>query len=174
MPSSPPTSGLVGLDLLDKEHVRTFKQALMNILMTDVAEFTYAQILDGLPTEQSLNDSYVYMEGHPVHKLEHKGLCEGYLDKTREFRSRFDPSSLFLNQPVGLPCVFTALRRDAKYVAFSYYRHFKVPHQTPRNLTYGSLNLSLSPAIRSQPIYLNSMMEPISISYMKTGLRASA
>ena len=56
MPSSPPASGLVSLDLLDNEHKRTFKQALMNILMIDVAEFAYAQILDGLPTEQSLND----------------------------------------------------------------------------------------------------------------------
>lgn len=124
----------------------------MNILMTAVAEFTYAQILDGLPTEQSLNDPYVYMKGHPAHELEHKELCKGYLDKTREFRSRFNPSSLLFNQAVRLPCVFTALRPDTKYVAFSYYRHFKMPHQTPRNLTYDSLNLSLSPAIRSQPI----------------------
>lgn len=74
----------------------------MNVLRTKVAEFTFAQILDGLPTEQSLNDSYFYMEGHPVYELEHKELCEGYFEKAREFRCRFDPSSLLFNQVVRL------------------------------------------------------------------------
>lgn len=108
MSSSSPTRDLVGLDLLDDEHVQTFKQALMNILMTDVAELTYAQILDGLPTEQSLHDSFVFMEGHPVYQLEHKEICEGYLEKAREFRSQFDPSSLLFDQAVSIPFVSIA------------------------------------------------------------------
>jgi hypothetical protein len=60
------------------------------------------------------------MEGHPVHELEHKELCEGYLDKTREFRSRFDPSSLLINQAVRLPCDFAPWCEHTKHVAFSY------------------------------------------------------
>ena len=42
------------LDALENEHLQTFRRALMNVLSIDVAELTYAQILDGLPTKESL------------------------------------------------------------------------------------------------------------------------
>ncbi|KAK7425893.1 hypothetical protein QQZ08_007607 [Neonectria magnoliae] len=88
------------LDVLDDEHIVTFRRALRRILATPLAEFTYAQILDGLPTEESLEDSYVYMESHPVYKLGHKDLCEGFLEKARSFRTSFDPSNLRFKQSV--------------------------------------------------------------------------
>ena len=82
------------LDVLDNHHAQTFRQALMNILTTELAEFTYAQILDGLPTKQTMSESYRWIHNHPIFKLNHATLCEGSLEKTRDFRSRFDPSTL--------------------------------------------------------------------------------
>ncbi|KAF7563701.1 hypothetical protein G7046_g391 [Stylonectria norvegica] len=81
-------------DALCQRFSQPFLQALSNILATDVAEFTYAQILDGLPTVQSLTESFSYIRGHPVLEMNHAGLCEGYLEKARDFRSQFDPSHL--------------------------------------------------------------------------------
>jgi hypothetical protein len=83
------------LDLLDQMHRRALEQAVRNILGTDVAETAYAQILDGLPTEQSLMDSYTFQENdHPVFALKHVDVCPGFVDKARQFRSEFDPSQL--------------------------------------------------------------------------------
>ncbi|KAK7397905.1 hypothetical protein QQX98_012725 [Neonectria punicea] len=81
-------------DVLDDVHRETFRRALMRVLATPLAEFTYAQILDGLPTEQSFKDSYFFMDRHPVYELEHVELCKGFLDKAREFRANFNPSDL--------------------------------------------------------------------------------
>ncbi|KAH7121478.1 hypothetical protein EDB81DRAFT_766293 [Dactylonectria macrodidyma] len=86
------------LDVLDGEHLVTFHQALRRILATPHAEFAYAQILDGLPTEASLGDSFLYMESHPVYKLGHKDLCEGFIEKARDFRGGFNPSDLCFKQ----------------------------------------------------------------------------
>lgn len=88
-------------DALDNEHKETFRQALRRLLSTPVAELTYAQILDGLPTEQSFRDSYVWMPCHPVYELEHTELCEGFLDKARDFRAKFDPFDLRFKQSVS-------------------------------------------------------------------------
>ncbi|KAH7121826.1 hypothetical protein B0J13DRAFT_589563 [Dactylonectria estremocensis] len=86
------------LDVLDDQHMVTFRWALRRILATPHAEFAYAQILDGLPTEESLEDSYVYMESHPVYSLGHRNLCEGYLEKARDFSAKFDPSDIHFKQ----------------------------------------------------------------------------
>lgn len=123
MSSPSPPRDAVGLDVLDEEHAQVFKRALRNILRTEVAEFTYAQILDGLPTEQSLSDSYVFMEGHPVYELKHEEICEGYLEKAREFRSRFDASSLCVDESVGntlpqFPITSALSEHYAKYCSF--------------------------------------------------------
>ncbi|KAH8734487.1 hypothetical protein BGZ61DRAFT_584469 [Ilyonectria robusta] len=85
-------------DVLDDEHKETFRQALRRLLSTPLAEYTYAQILDGLPTEPSLRDSYVWMPRHPVYELEHTELCEGFLDKARDFMTKFDAFGLRFKQ----------------------------------------------------------------------------
>ena len=91
---------LVGLD--DK-HSQTVQQALMNILSIELAEFTYAQILDGLPTEQTLLDiSRQRIADHPVFELRHVELCSGFLEKARSFRSVFDSSGLMFSEDVSL------------------------------------------------------------------------
>ena len=86
--SPPPQSGPhASLDILDDERMQTFRRALQNILSTEIAEFTYAQLLDGLPTQESLKESYPPMRDHPVHELGHTTVCDGSLEKARELRS---------------------------------------------------------------------------------------
>jgi hypothetical protein len=87
---------------LPDNHQDTFRRALRNLLSTDVAEHTYAQILDGLPTEESYLESYPRLETHPVVELGHVEMCEGFLDKAREFSDRFDPSKLEFKENVRL------------------------------------------------------------------------
>lgn len=82
------------IDVLDESHRNAFCRALSNLLSIDVAEQTYAQILDGLPTEDSLLDGTPYVEGHPVYELCHTQICDGYLDKARMIRAAYNPSDL--------------------------------------------------------------------------------
>ncbi|KAF4468892.1 hypothetical protein FALBO_4208 [Fusarium albosuccineum] len=82
------------IDTLGDDHRDTFCRALANVLSTHLAEYTYAQILDGLPTEESLDEGYPRLQDHPVYELNHVELCEGFLDKAREFRAHFDPAEL--------------------------------------------------------------------------------
>lgn len=87
---------------LDTEHQESFRRAISNLFATDLAERAYAQILDGLPTQQSLRDSYFWIEGHPVYEIPHKEICKGFIEKAREFRATFDPSSLEFKPSVSL------------------------------------------------------------------------
>lgn len=96
----------MGIDALEEHHQTVFRRALSNLLATEVAEFTYAQILDGLPTVASQNESHPRLEGHPVYELDHRELCEGSLDRAREFRARFDHSVLLFKEQVVMSCKF--------------------------------------------------------------------
>ena len=86
----PPPGPQASLDVLDQEHLRTFRRALLNVLSTDVAAFTYSQLLDGLPTEGALAESYPPMLDHPVHEMGHAQVCDGFLEKAQELRSKID------------------------------------------------------------------------------------
>jgi hypothetical protein len=79
---------------LGPDHFDILKQAIWNILTTDVAEFTYAQIIDGLPTTSSFTDFHILRKSsdHPVRS--HPALCDGAMDRIRAFRAQFDPISL--------------------------------------------------------------------------------
>ncbi|PNP75267.1 hypothetical protein FNYG_11410 [Fusarium nygamai] len=80
------------LHTLDQAHQDTVKTAIARILDTDIAEITYAQIIDGLPLGEVAFESRGGIP-HPDHPINHchDELCAGILDKAREFRSRFDP-----------------------------------------------------------------------------------
>ena len=70
------------LDFLDDVHRRVLEQAVRNILATELAESAYAQILDGLPTEQSLMDSYTFQENdHLVFVINHLEICSGFVER---------------------------------------------------------------------------------------------
>jgi hypothetical protein len=85
---------LQNLDLLDESHYQILERAVKNILSTESAEVTYAQILDGLPRSQAIKESLQYVEDHPVYALSHNEICPGYLEKARKFRDEFDVSQL--------------------------------------------------------------------------------
>ena len=73
---------------LDVGHLEPFRRALFNVLSAPVAEFTFAQIVDGQPASKVYADNHYFREGLPV--MQHKDLCPGSIEKTRAFRSGFD------------------------------------------------------------------------------------
>ncbi|KAF5537314.1 hypothetical protein FMEXI_10004 [Fusarium mexicanum] len=77
---------------LDHTHQDTVTSAFARILDTDIAEVTYAQIIDGLPLGEVGFESRggIPHQDHPINHC-HDELCAGILDKAREFRRRFDP-----------------------------------------------------------------------------------
>ncbi|RFU28610.1 hypothetical protein B7463_g7714, partial [Scytalidium lignicola] len=85
-------------DVLDEKHLEVFMQAVSNILATEVAKFTYAQIVDGLPTVDTWTKYQVRMETHPVFQLNHVHLCAGALEKTRNLMSHFDLEKLHFEE----------------------------------------------------------------------------
>ena len=93
---------------LDGKHRELLVRAITRILLTEIAETTYAQIIDGLPTGDVAYDArkepYNSLEGgvHPIDHA-HNELCPGMLDKTREFRDGFRPEILRFNAEVSLP-----------------------------------------------------------------------
>lgn len=78
------------LGLLDVEHMTVFRNALDKILVTDIAETTFSEIIDGLPTKDSWLEFDVWQEGHPVNALNHAELCAGSREKARRLRAEFD------------------------------------------------------------------------------------
>jgi hypothetical protein len=85
------------ISALDSLHADAFKQGLARILSTQVAEFTFSEILDGLPTEDSYHEfhlSGLRKYGHPVFELNHTSLCPGVIKRVRNYRDAFDPQSL--------------------------------------------------------------------------------
>ncbi|KAJ4205016.1 hypothetical protein NW759_014682 [Fusarium solani] len=64
-----PESASSTIDALDEDHRHVFTNAIKNILATDLAEFTYAQILDGLPAEESVRNGFHFMHVICVMKI---------------------------------------------------------------------------------------------------------
>lgn len=76
---------------LDKAHLAAFERAVTNVLSTDIAQSTFAQLVDGLPLWDVVYilESYGISREEPVYK--HRKLCPGALENTRAFRSAFEP-----------------------------------------------------------------------------------
>ncbi|KAK3899810.1 hypothetical protein C8A05DRAFT_46220 [Staphylotrichum tortipilum] len=82
-------------------HHQTFRRAVSNVLSTELALFTFAQIIDGLPTADVAYDRrFPGLDGvvHPIE--EHPNLCPGVMERTREIRDRFDRSILLFDLTV--------------------------------------------------------------------------
>ncbi len=89
-------------DLGDGEHRRLLAGAIVRVLATELAETTYAQILDGLPTGDVAYEARIEPYGaHPIDHA-HNELCPGMLDKAREFRDAFQPEILAFDSHVRL------------------------------------------------------------------------
>jgi hypothetical protein len=80
---------------LGQQHRDVLTRAILNALSTPVAETTFAQILDGAPLSQSVQDvpGWIYPLHHPV-RTKHLELCPGVLDMARHSRSTFDLNEL--------------------------------------------------------------------------------
>lgn len=93
----------VSLADLSGEHRRLLVRALDRILSTEIAEVTYAQIVDGLPIADVIWDSRSppYYK-HPIFKEDvHEDICPGILEKTRELRDTFDFGNLIFEAKVS-------------------------------------------------------------------------
>ncbi|KAK4224907.1 hypothetical protein QBC38DRAFT_283397 [Podospora fimiseda] len=83
------------LSILDDQHRTVFETALNRILASELAETTFAEILDGLPTQTTWFETHSREPAdHPVFALEHHSLCPGILEKVKGFRQTFDPAQL--------------------------------------------------------------------------------
>lgn len=76
------------------EHHRILTRAINNVLSIDLALFTYAQIIDGLPTADVGWDrrSPGLWGDHPLDQ--HEELCPGAMDKARELCQKWTPTML--------------------------------------------------------------------------------
>ena len=88
-------------DRLSPGHSRIFLRALNNVLATDLALFTFAQIVDGLPIADVGWDrrDHTLLGDHPLD--EHEELCPGALEKARELQQIWEPSTLKFNPQVS-------------------------------------------------------------------------
>lgn len=76
----------ITLESLSPEHYMLFARALSNVLSTEVALLSFAQIIDGLPIADVASDirgNSLYGD-HPLDK--HEDLCPGAMDKARDLQ----------------------------------------------------------------------------------------
>lgn len=66
---------------LDAGHYSTFTTALTNLLRTDIAEQTYAEIIDGIPTARTWSTSIG--RRHGIIEAHHE-LCPGTREAARQ------------------------------------------------------------------------------------------
>jgi hypothetical protein len=100
------------IESLPAEHRDIFVHALKNVLSTELAEVTYAQILDGAPIADVAIDRYsshLIDPDHPVRS--HKTLCAGVLEKARRFRSVLDTTAIPFQSQVNLALHYTVLNK---------------------------------------------------------------
>ena len=92
-------SNMANVAILDEDHRQSLERALVQILQTDLAEQTYAKILDSMPTSTSYSKINYYQYRHPA--MNHTELCPDILDKAREFRANFDVATLQFSSSVS-------------------------------------------------------------------------
>lgn len=120
----------LAIHTLDQAHQDTVRSAIARILDTDIAEITYAQIIDGLPLGEVAFESRggIPHSDHPINHC-HDELCTGILEKAREFRSRFDPLVLKFDSRVSADSQSLASIVITNYLVASFCSHTKLPLQ---------------------------------------------
>ncbi|OBT97131.1 hypothetical protein VE01_04877 [Pseudogymnoascus verrucosus] len=89
----------VPIEILTGQHRDIFTRAVGNVLSTEIAQITYAQIADGLPLSSVEKDTYAFRAltyDHPLH-TNHIDLCPTALEKTRELYADFNPHTLCMD-----------------------------------------------------------------------------
>jgi hypothetical protein len=86
------------------EHHRLFSRAVHTVLYTDLALYTFAQIIDGLPTADiawDRRDPGIFGDEHPIEG--HPVLCPGVMERARDVRQQVDLSILMFDPAVFSP-----------------------------------------------------------------------
>ncbi|KAG7286862.1 hypothetical protein NEMBOFW57_009180 [Staphylotrichum longicolle] len=85
---------------LPEQHREVFERALRNVLSTETAQMTYAQIIDGFPMVSVARDKRgpSIDFDHPVFQENHDTLCPGAWEKMKEFHSSFDIGVLSMDE----------------------------------------------------------------------------
>ncbi|KAI1382664.1 uncharacterized protein F4822DRAFT_435339 [Hypoxylon trugodes] len=85
----------LSIEELDNQHPELFVRALDRVMSTDLAKLTCAEIVDGLPLIDTVNENGGGgLSGfHPLYDM-HENLCEGVMEQTEEIRKNFDPKVL--------------------------------------------------------------------------------
>lgn len=110
---------LSSLGLLDEAHMTTFRNALEKVLLIEVSESTYAEIIDGLPTLDSWNEFHYWVPGiNPVVELEHKELCGGSRERAKKLRTEFDIYTLRFPTQVCSSINFVSQREGSECKRF--------------------------------------------------------
>lgn len=93
----------LSIDDLDDVHRSILVRAISRVISTDIAEETYAQILDGLPLADVADDSSSgdLPDGHHPLRDTHQELCSGTIEQIREFRASFQHESLRFDSRVS-------------------------------------------------------------------------
>lgn len=83
------------------QHLDIFIRAVTNILNTDIAHQTFAQLVDGLPLDTVLADvgGPELPSDHPV--WDHSSLCAGVLKQLHEVKQSLDLSTLSFESEVS-------------------------------------------------------------------------
>lgn len=89
-------------NIRSERHRHVLDGAIKNALATELAQFTYAQIMDGLPTGDVCFDRrfpHVFGE-HPIDSC-HDELCPGALEKAQEYYQQWNSDVLTLDLAVS-------------------------------------------------------------------------
>jgi hypothetical protein len=92
------------LNILDSDRLDVLDRAIRNVLGTEVALETYAQIIDGLPLADVANNQWMgpyggFVPDHPINR--HTSLCPGVLERTEQYRSEFGIHTLEFDENVS-------------------------------------------------------------------------
>lgn len=84
-----------------EDHRNALDRAIKNVLSTKLAQFTYAQIIDGLPTGDVCFDRrYPGVFGeHPIDS-DHEELCPGSMERAHEYYQQWNPEILMFDPKV--------------------------------------------------------------------------
>ena len=93
----------VSPEVLEPEHHHILVRAIKNVLSTELAELTMAELVDGLPLASTgwAAAGHRLCRDHPLN--EHETLCDGVIDRIRALRDAFDPRILQLDSSVCWP-----------------------------------------------------------------------
>jgi hypothetical protein len=107
-------ANILGVDrVLDLDHCHPLVRAIHNILSTNLADITFAQLIDGLPLVDTVWDmrGSLLIKGHPL--IDHDHLCESAMEQVRIFRDTFNPTMLRLDSHVRHPMMWITISKDS-------------------------------------------------------------